>query len=217
MARRLIGLDIGTNAVTLAEVTPGTPPRLERFGQVALPADAMREGEVVEDRALIDAISRLRAEVDVKKASVRIGLSSPRAVVRQVDMPAMTRDELAGALQYQAADLIPIPMDEAVLDFAILGNHTSPDGEALMTVLLAAVPEQPTARLMSAVETAGFSIGGVDLVPLALIRALTSDGVRADADGAEGIVSFGGGVTAIAVHEHGVPRFVRALGTGGRI
>jgi type IV pilus assembly protein PilM len=34
--------------------------------------------------------------------------------------------------------------------------------------------------------------------------------------GAEGIVSFGGGVTAIAVHEGGVPRFVRVLGTGGR-
>ena len=33
---------------------------------------------------------------------------------------------------------------------------------------------------------------------------------------AEGIVSFGGGVTAIAVHEGGIPRFVRVLGTGGR-
>ena len=75
MARRLIGLDIGTNAVTLAEVSPGNPPRLERFGQVALPADAMREGEVVDDRALIDAISRLRSEVDLKKAPVRLGLA----------------------------------------------------------------------------------------------------------------------------------------------
>src|SRR5262249_60916987 len=32
----------------------------------------------------------------------------------------------------------------------------------------------------------------------------------------EGIVSFGGGVTAICVHENGVPQFVRVLGTGGR-
>jgi type IV pilus assembly protein PilM len=216
MARRLIGLDIGTNAVTLAEVSPGTPPRLERFGQVALPADAMREGEVVDDRALIDAISRLRSEVDVKKAPVRLGLASPRAVVRQVEMPAMTHDELSGALKYQAADLIPIPMDEAVLDFAILGNHTSEDGEALMTVLLVAAHEAPTARLASAVESAGFSVAAVDLVPLALIRALAHTEASQESQGAEGIVSFGGGVTAIAVHEHGIPRFVRVLGTGGR-
>jgi type IV pilus assembly protein PilM len=212
MARRLIGLDIGTNAVTLAEVSAGNPPRLERFGQVALPRDAMREGEVVDDRALIDAISRLRAEVDVKKAPVRLGLASPRAVVRQVEMPAMSRDELAGALKYQAGDLIPIPMDEAVLDFAILGNFTSEDGEALMQVLLVAAHEAPTLRLISAVEAAGLSVAAVDLVPLALIRALAHSG----SEGAEGIVSFGGGVTAIAVHEAGVPRFVRVLGTGGR-
>ena len=44
MARRLIGLDIGTNAVTIAEVTAGNPPRLDMFAQVALPRDAMREG-----------------------------------------------------------------------------------------------------------------------------------------------------------------------------
>ena len=94
MARRLIGLDIGTNAVTIAEVSAGNPPRLERFGQVALPRDAMREGEVVDDRALIDAITRLRSEVDVKKSPVRLGLATPRAVVRQVEMPAMSRDEL---------------------------------------------------------------------------------------------------------------------------
>jgi type IV pilus assembly protein PilM len=219
MARRLIGLDIGTNAVALAEVTPGDPPRLERFGQVALPANAMREGEVVDDRALIDAIARLRSEVDLKRAPVRLGLASPRAVVRQVEMPAMSRDELAGALKYQAADLIPIPMDEAVLDFAILGNHTSADGEALMTVLLVAAHKAPTVRLMSAVEAAGFSVAAVDLVPLALIRAL-APGDHADAgettEGAEGIVSFGGGVTAIAVHDAGIPRFVRVIGTGGR-
>jgi type IV pilus assembly protein PilM len=218
MARRLIGLDIGTNAVTLAEVSPGTPPRLERFGQVALPADAMREGEVIDDRTLIDAISRLRSEVDVKKAPVRLGLASPRAVVRQVEMPKMSRDELAGALKYQAADLIPIPMDEAVLDFAILGDVAGEDGEALMQVLLVAAHEAPTARLVAAVESAGFSVAAVDLVPLALIRALASsepseEGVAA---GGEGIVSFGGGVTAIAVHEGGIPRFVRVLGTGGR-
>ena len=61
MARRLIGLDIGTNAVTIAEVSPGSPPRLERFGQVALPRDAMREGEVARRRARVtDAIARLR-------------------------------------------------------------------------------------------------------------------------------------------------------------
>jgi type IV pilus assembly protein PilM len=217
MARRLVGLDIGTNAVTLAEVSPGSPPRLERFGQVALPRDAMREGEVVDDRALIGAISRLRSEVDVKKAPVRLGLASPRAIVRQVEMPVMSRDELAGALKFQAGDLIPIPLDEAVLDFSIIGSSTGESGEPTMTVLLVAAHEAPTARLVAAVEAGGFSVSGVDLVPLALIRALAFTNGPEARPGAEGIVSLGGGVTAIAAHENGIPRFVRVLGSGGRV
>jgi type IV pilus assembly protein PilM len=81
--------------------------------------------------------------------------------------------------------------------------------------------------LVSAIEAGGLEVGAVDLIPLALTRALarpvgalvSATGGPLDADdapGAEGIVSFGGGVTAIAVHEAGVPQFVRVLGSGGR-
>ena len=243
MARRLIGLDIGTNAVTVAEVRAGDPPRLDMFGQVALGRETMREGEVANDAAVTEAVARLRDEVGLKKAAVRLGLASPRVVVRQIEMPLMSREELGSALQFQAAELIPIPLDDAVLDFAILGPASPGDaGEPRMRVLLAAVQEATVLRLVAAVEAGGLQVAAVDLVPLALIRALahparelalvgagaaggviSTNGSEAEGvipedggPGAEGIVSFGGGVTAIAVHEVGVPRFVRVLGTGGR-
>jgi type IV pilus assembly protein PilM len=226
MARRLIGLDIGTNAVTIAEVTAGTPPRLDMFAQVALPRDAMREGEVADEAAITDAVSRLRAEVGLKKVSVRVGIASPRVVVRQVEMPLMTRDELMSALQFQAGDLIPIPIEDAVLDFAILRSSAPTESEPTMQVLLVAAYEATVTRLVSAIEAGGLDVAAVDLIPLALTRALArpaavpvgaTGGVALDeSGGAEGIVSFGGGVTAIAVHEDGVPQFVRVLGSGGR-
>ena len=85
-----------------------------------------------------------------------------------------------------------------------------------MQVLLVAAHEAPTARLVACVESAGLSVAAVDLLPLALIRALTHSAMGDNGVSAEGIVSFGGGVTAIAVHEGGIPRFVRVLGSGGR-
>ena len=48
------------------------------------------------------------------------------------------------------------------------------------------------------------------------VTSETGTEFSSDAFGAEAIVSFGGGVTAIAVHEGGVPRFVRVLSKGGR-
>ncbi len=177
MARRLIGLDVGTNAVTIAEVTPGTPPRLDMFAQVALPREAMREGEVADASAVTDAVTRLRSEVGLKRAAVRVGIASPRVIVRQVEMPLMTRDELASALHFQAADLIPISIDDAVLDFSILDTsdptaHGDGGGEPTMQVLLAAAQEATIMRLVSAVEAGGLQVGAVDLIPLALTRAL---------------------------------------------
>jgi type IV pilus assembly protein PilM len=228
MARRLIGLDIGTNAVTIAEVTAGNPPRLDMFAQVALPRDAMREGEVADEAAITDAVARLRTEVGLKKVPVRVGIASPRVVVRQVEMPVMTRDELMSALQFQAGDLIPIPIEDAVLDFAILGKSAASEtgAEPTMQVLLVAAYEATIVKLVSAIEAGGLEVGGVDLIPLALTRALArpvgalvvagAGGGVEEAPGAEGIVSFGGGVTAIAVHEGGIPQFVRVLGNGGR-
>ncbi|HEY5014676.1 MAG TPA: type IV pilus assembly protein PilM [Acidimicrobiia bacterium] len=215
MARGVIGLDVGTNAVTVAEVVPGTPPRLVAFGQVALARDVMREGEIVDADAVTAAIARLRNELGLRRARVRVGVASPRLIVRQIEMPVMTREELAGALRFQAQELIPIPLDEAVIDFAILGTVETTPGESVMQVLLAAAHSATVTRLVDAVEGAGLGVESVDLVPLALIRSL-GHSVSDNGQGAEGIVSFGGGVTCVVVHENGIPRFVRVLGSGGR-
>jgi type IV pilus assembly protein PilM len=83
-----------------------------------------------------------------------------------------------------------------------------------MRVLLAAAQQATVERLVSAVERGGLPVEAVDLVPLALVRALARPATGEA--GAEGIVSFGGGVTCVTIHEQGVPRFVRVLGTGGR-
>ena len=98
----------------------------------------MREGEIVDAAAVTDAIARLRTELGLRRARVRVGVASPRLIVRQVEMPVMTREELAGALRFQAQELIPIPLDEAVIDFAILGTVETQPGEPVMQVLLAA-------------------------------------------------------------------------------
>jgi type IV pilus assembly protein PilM len=222
VARRLIGLDIGTNAVRVVELEPGDPPRVTSFGQVALPPDAMREGEVVDRAAVTAAIQRLWKELSLRRGEVRVGVASPRVLVRTLDLPVMSEEDLAGALRFQAQELIPIPYEEAVLDFQVIEqletSETAGDGvppQQMQRVLLAAAHRDMVANLVACVRAAGLSVGAVDLVPLALIRAIGRR-VEQNGSGAEALVSIGGGVTTIVVHEAGLPRFVRILGLGGR-
>ena len=222
MARRLIGLDIGTNAVRVAELEPGDPPRLTSFGQVALPPGAMRDGEIVDPAVVTEAIQRLWKELSLKKGPVRVGVATPRVLVRTVDLPTMSDSELAGALQFQAQELIPIPLEDAVLDFQVLESLPTPepvgDGpppQPMSRVLLAAAHKDLIRNLTGAVRAAGLPVAGVDLVPLALVRSVGRR-VSDNGGGVEAIVSVGGSVTVVVIHELGIPRFVRILGSGGR-
>lgn len=215
MAKRIVGLDVGTNAVRVAVIDNGTVPRLHTFGQVALPPEAMREGEIADPHAVTTAIERLWKELGLKKGEVRVGIASPRVIVRPVELPAMDEKDLEGALRFQAQELIPIPIDDAVFDFQVIESFHDGDGNAMQRVLIAAAQREPVSRLTEVVRAAGLTPAVVDLVPLALVRAL---GIHPVGDeGAEAIVCLGAGTTVIVVHQLGLPRFVRILGVGGRV
>jgi type IV pilus assembly protein PilM len=226
MARALIGLDIGTAAVRAAEVRLGRGrPTLVRFGQVALPAGAVIAGEVVDPTAVSVALRRLWKDVGFTGKRVVTGVAGSRVVARTTDLPAMDDDEIRSSLPFQVQELIPIPLDEAVLDHQVLEHITGADGEERVRVLVVAAHRDVLRSLLAALDGAGLEAERVDLIPTALIRAVAPDDYSdlhdADDTGDDGttfadaIVDVGGGVTNVVVHEHGMPRFIRTIPTGG--
>src|SRR5882757_126141 len=178
MAERMLGLDVGTTAVRVVEVVldrPGKTPVVSRVGEVPLPAGAVRDGEVADVAAVGAAIAELWRQTGLRPRDVRVGLTGARVVVRVVDMPAMPDDEMAGAVRFSAADHIPIPLDEAVLDHAVLepAPPAEPGGPPMVRVLVAAAHRSALDGLLAAVTAGGLHAVAVDLVPLALVRVLT--------------------------------------------
>jgi type IV pilus assembly protein PilM len=219
----MLGLDVGTSAVRVVELEigdsgeHGSRPVIRVFGQVALPAGAVRDGEVVDPAAVGEAIAELWRETGLRQHDVRVGLASERVVVRVVEFPGMPDDELAGAVRFSAQDHISMPLDEAVFDFTILERFVPEDGgDAMVRVLLAAAHREPLERLLEAVVAGGLRAVAVDLVPFALVRALAGEPQEDSGRAPEAIVSVGAGVTTVVVHESGQPRFVRTVAIGGQ-
>ena len=214
MPRSVIGLDIGTFAVRAAEVSGGhSKPTLVRFGQVALPPGAVSGGEVVDPQMVGQALRRLWDEVGFSSRNVVIGLANQRVVVRQAELPEMNEEELRTALRFEADELIPMPIDDAILDFQVLDHFTNQDGDERQKILLVAAHRDTVRAHLAALEVANLHATAIDIVPFALVRALTAG--RGETAGCEALVAIGSGVTNIVVHEGGAPRFVRLLMAGG--
>ena len=90
--RTAIGLDIGTSSVRAAELAlRSSGPELVHFGQIALPEGTLRDGEVVDQAAVTEAIKELWAGVKFSHKKVTVGVANPRVVVRQVEVPYSDR------------------------------------------------------------------------------------------------------------------------------
>lgn len=210
----IVGLDVGTNCVRVASIEPGVPPLLRVFGQVALPTDAVRNGEVSDAFAVTTTIARLWAELGIREQTVRVAVSGPRLITRVVDLPSMDEDELLSAVQQKVSEIVPYPPDDAVFDYQVLGPAPEEVGPLMDRVLVAAAHRGSIERLLDAVEAAGLGVEAVDLVPLALVRSL---GREAQAQlTTEAIISFGAGTTTVVVHSAGVPHKLETIGRGGR-
>ena len=214
--RPVVGLDIGTSGVRAAELRPGrSGPSLERFGQVALPPGAVRDGEVVDPDAVAVALRELWQRVGFHTKKVVVGVANQRVVVRQVDLPWLPPDELRASLAFQVQDYIPMPVDQAVLDFHPIEELAGEGGARTLRVLLVAASREMVGKALQAVESAGLTPTMVDLTSFAVLRASAHAGSGFGVVEAEALVDIGASVTNIIVHQAGVPRFVRVLLMGG--
>ncbi len=210
-----VGLDIGTSAVRAAVVQGGKGlPVLRRYAEVSLPKGAVNAGEIVEPSTVRDALTQLWKVGRLPRKRVVVGIANQRVIVRRIDIPYMSEDEFRDSLAYRAAEYIPIPIDEALLDFVPLEEFTTPDGEAMMSVLVVAAQRDMANTVMEVLSGAGVKPLALDLQALALVRAVVGVGLDLS-EGARAVITIGAGVTQLAIVKGGTVRFLRTVPIGG--
>jgi type IV pilus assembly protein PilM len=212
-----IGLDIGSTAVRAAELTEGSPPAVVRAAQVPIAAGAVENGEVRDVQAVSEALRELWTRGGFKSRKVWLGVGNQRVVVREIALPTMPEKELRQSLGFQVQEFIPMPVEEAVLDYHLI-EEIEVDGRQMLRLLLVAAQKAMVDTLIAAVTSAKLEPMGLDLVPFAMVRAVgaTGAGMELESTGGEAVVDVGAHVTNIVVHAAGETRFVRILPSGGR-
>jgi type IV pilus assembly protein PilM len=212
MASTIVGLDFGRGVIRAAEVMgAGTArPTLVRYHQITVPTTALDRGEVTEKETIVAALKQLWVQGKFKTRKVIVGVGNARVLVRELSVPRMPMNRIRETLPFQVQDILPVPVNEALLDFYPVSEGEE-EGKPVVQGLLVAAIKSGVLATVEAVEAARLEPVDVDLIPFALSRALLAGPI---AHGNVALIHIGAETTIVTIAVDGVPRFVRIVQNG---
>jgi type IV pilus assembly protein PilM len=145
----------------------------------------------------------------IRGREVCAAISGGEVIVRHVFCPKMSREELAQAVKWEARAYVPYPVEEASIDFDVVGGgHDSPER---LEVMIVAAPKSLVAGHVETMEIAGVKPLFLDIQPISICRVFCGG----EEEGSQFFVDIGGGTTDLVYSEQGVLRFTRMVNIGG--
>jgi type IV pilus assembly protein PilM len=213
--KKLVGLTVGAAGLAAAEVVNNGHSELVKLAQRPLERGIVVGGEVRDTESLANELKAFFREHKLPQRGVRLGIASNRIGVRIIDIDGVEGKQLENAVRFRGQEALPIPIDQAVLDYRILDERTE-DGVVKRRILLVVAYREPVDRYVAACQAAGIRLTGIDLEAFGLLRAL---GVSQPAPGAPEaatvVVALGHDRSILAVSAHGICEFTRVFDWGG--
>jgi type IV pilus assembly protein PilM len=215
--KRLVGLKIGASQLAAATVSNNGHAEVLQLAREALDPGIVSNGELREPDLLADALKVFFKQHKLPKRGVRLGIATNRIGVRTLEISGIEdAKQLANAIKFRAQEALPIPIDEAVLDYQVLSETKNEDGETTRRILLVLAYRDLIDRYVAACKQAGIQLVGIDLEAFALLRAVAAPREEASpAQAALVAVTVGHDRTTFAVSDGRTCEFTRVLDWGG--
>ena len=167
----MVGLDIEPGFLAATEFSGGGSPELVRAATETLGPGLFHEGEVVDVDGLADRVRAFFREHDLPKR-IRLGVASQKIALRVLELPVINNEqELEAAVRFQAQEELPMPLEQAVLDYRVLERVDNGEGGKMRVVVVGA-RRDTVEHLLAVARKAGLQPEFVDLSAFAMIRAL---------------------------------------------
>lgn len=203
------GLDIGTTGVRLVELRGSGPARsLVKYAYVPVDPKVVLSDSKADQQKLAQTIGELLGRAHMTTKNVAVGIPSGRVFTTVADFDRLPPNELTQAIHYQADSLIPTPLAESKLDWALIGD--SPKDKTKVEVLLSSVPNSFVEQRLDMLESIGLNVVAFEPDNLAVTRAL----LPADATTPQMVLDIGFKSTDLVITMQGSPRLTRAIPTG---
>ncbi|HSP35464.1 MAG TPA: type IV pilus assembly protein PilM [Thermoanaerobaculia bacterium] len=152
-SKNVVGLDIGSSAVKLVELKDkkGGQYELVKLGIERLSPEAIVDGSIMDSSMVVETISKLNNEKSVKNSNYATSLSGHSVIIKKISLPAMSPEELAESIQWEAEQYIPFDINDVNLDYVPLNTGTGDN----VDVILVAVKKEKINDYTSVISQTG--------------------------------------------------------------
>ncbi|WKZ33857.1 MAG: type IV pilus assembly protein PilM [Thermodesulfobacteriota bacterium] len=208
-----VAFDIGSNSIKLVQMNRTKKGwELVKMGMAKLPPEAIVDGSIIDSMTVTNTLRELAKEHGVKVKDAVSSLTGHSVIIKKVSFPAMTEDELADSIQWEAEQYIPFPISDVNIDFQILG--TDAEGRGQMDVMLVAVKRDVINDYTNVIKEAGLNPVVIDVDSFALENMMEVNYPLAPGENIA-MVNIGASITSISVILGGITIFTRSIPMGG--
>ncbi|MFN2469672.1 MAG: type IV pilus assembly protein PilM [Gaiellaceae bacterium] len=212
----IVGLKIGASHIAAAHVVSNGRPEVVQLARERLERGIVVGGELRDPQALAAALKDFFRRNKLPARAVRLGVGTNRIGVRRFEISGLQDGaHLENAIRFRAQEALPIPLEEAVLDYQVVGESVNEAGEITYEVLLVIAHRDLVERYAHACREAGIKLVGIDLDAFGLLRSLAPHDPTGRDDAAVVIVSIGHDRSTFVVADGGTCEFARVLDWGG--
>jgi type IV pilus assembly protein PilM len=168
-----LGIDIGTSSLKFIQMKKTKQgPQIVAHGLERYPPGIYQDGVLQDSNALVQIIRSLKKEHNLKFDQVFTGISSQSTILRFFPLPEMDDAELKHAIDGEAEQYVPYPLDTVNLHYAKLDRFEQ-EGMSRLLCLLAVAQKQHVDSLVDLFKSAGIkNLDALDIDSLAMINAL---------------------------------------------
>lgn len=203
-------LDIGTNAIRVVQLSKSGNDtwNLDHYGYAPVDSKITNASSKEAERRLSEVIMTAVGQSGIKTKNVVIGMPAQKTFTTVIDVPTMSDSELRSTIKYQMDQYIPMAIDDAKVDWALLGQSAHDPKQ--QEVLLASTAKEYAEQRLEMIESLGLNVIAAEPDPIAMVRALLPTGIN----DARLIIDVGEMSTNLVITYADAPRLVRTIPTG---
>jgi len=208
-----VSIDIGSYTIKAVQAKKLKPLTIDRTVEVFNPAGTAMPSDDAAVEKLAKVIDTMFQDHSLGRTDVRLSLPEHVVSTKIISIPVLNDAELASAINWQAEQHIPIPLDELSLEYQVLYRPSNKDKNAQMRVLLVGVRKSVIDKFLDVFLRVGIEPTLLETHVLSTFRAVQ---VKPE-DPTTLVVHMGASTTDMFVVHQGELRFVYTYGSGGQV